>query len=34
MDSLKYLLTYDDNKAKLIKQQIQFQQEIRRWTEV
>ena len=31
LDSLKYMLTYDDDKAKLIKKQIQFQQEIRKW---
>lgn len=31
MDSLKYMLTYDDDKARLVQKQLQFQQEIRKW---
>lgn len=34
MDAMKYMLTFDDDKARLIQKQIQFQQEIRRWRPV
>lgn len=31
MDAMKYMLTYDDDKVRMIQKQIEFQQEIRRW---
>lgn len=31
MDAMKYILTYDEDKAKVIKRKIKFQQEIRQW---
>ena len=31
MDAMKYVLTYDEDKAKMVKKMIQFQQEIRQW---
>lgn len=31
MDAMKYMLTYDDDKIRMIKKQVEFQQEIRRW---
>lgn len=33
MDAMKYILTYDEDKAKMVKKMIQFQQEIRQWRE-
>ena len=31
MDSLKYMLTFDDDKARLIQKQVEWNQEIRKW---
>ena len=31
MDAMKYILTNDKDNAKMVKQMIQFQQEIRKW---
>lgn len=31
MDSVKYMLTFDDDKVRMLKKQVEFQQEIRRW---
>ena len=31
MDAMKYILTYDEEKAKMVKNMIDFHREIREW---
>ena len=32
MDAMKYILTNDEDKAKMVKKMIEFHKEIRQWT--
>jgi len=34
MDAIKYMLTFDDDKLRMLQQQVRFEQEIRRWRPV